>query len=122
MEIPTDELILHDWVIRQLHSKYSRMYSEVRINPSDSRVNEHNGLYPDAVFINYGQVTHVVEVETESTISSSRIPYWKELSAVPGQTVLLVPKSAQSRLRDLLWGNSLVDRIKVGTYDVAINI
>ena len=29
----TDEQFLHDWVIRKVHEKYSRLYSEVRINP-----------------------------------------------------------------------------------------
>jgi hypothetical protein len=33
----TDEQFLHDWVIRKVHEKYSRLYSEVRISPGEGR-------------------------------------------------------------------------------------
>ena len=122
MEALTDEQFLHEWIIRNLVNRYSRIYSEIRINTIDDRSNEYKGFYPDALFINYGQVTQIVEVETESTINSDRVDYWKKLSGLGTKLVLLVPKENQKKAMELCWGNSLAASLKIATYDVQINI
>ena len=33
MEIPTEEKLIHDWVIRQVEHKHSSLYNEIRTNP-----------------------------------------------------------------------------------------
>lgn len=122
MEASMDEKFLHDWVIRMLVKKYSRLYSEVNINPGDETNHEFNGFYPDVVFVNYGQVTQIVEVETEETITEERVSYWKEVSDQGAPLVVLVPKECQNQARDLCWKNGLAAKVKIGTFDVAINI
>ena len=122
MEKSTDNQILHDWVIRSLVYKYSRVYSEVNINIGDEKNHEVNGYYPDAVFVNYGQIIQIVEVETKDTINEKRVEYWNDLMDTGYQLVILVPKDVQNEMRDLCWKNGLSAKLKIGTYDFSINI
>lgn len=116
----TDDKFLHDWVIRNLTNKYSKLYTEINVNPGDEKNFEFNGKYPDAVFVNYGQVMQIVEVETGETVNEARIDYWKEMSDLGAQLVVLVPKQSQSIMRDLCWNSGLSAKVKIGTYDVEI--
>ncbi len=34
----TDEQFLHDWVIRKVQEKYSKLYSEVHVNPGGDKI------------------------------------------------------------------------------------
>ena len=122
MERSTDEQFLHDWVIRKVHEKYSRLYSEVHINPGDEKNFEHGGKYPDAVFVNYGQVVQIVEVETKETITAERTAKWKELSELGVKLSLLVPKDQQAKARDLCWKDGLAAKVNLGSFDVQLNI
>ena len=122
MERSTDEQFLHDWVIRKLFEKYSRLYSEVHINPGDEKNFEHGGKYPDAVFVNYGQVVQVVEVETKETISEERLDKWKELSDLGVKLSLLVPKEMQAKARDICFNSGLAAKVNLGSFDVQLNI
>ena len=118
----TDEQFLHDWVIRKVHEKYSRMFSEVKINPGEEKNFAHKEMYPDAVIINYGQVVQIVEVETRETINADRVGKWKKLSGLGVKFSLLVPKELQGAARDICWKNGLAAKINIGSFDVMLNI
>lgn len=117
----TDEQFLHDWVIRKVHEKYSRLYSEVRINPGEETNFEYKGKYPDIVLVNYGQVVQIVEVETRETINNDRVPKWKALSELGVKFTLMVPKELQGHARDICWKNGLAAKANLGSFDVLIN-
>ena len=122
MERSADEQFLHDWVIRRIKGKYSRLYSDVHINPGTKKNFEHMGKYPDAVFVNYGQVVQIVEVETKETINEERVGKWKELSELGVKLSLLVPKDLQGDARDICWNNGLAAKVNIGSFDVQLNI
>ena len=117
-----DEQLLHDWVIRKIKDKYSRLYKEVHTNPGDEKGFEFKGHYPDVVFVNYGQVVLIAEVETEETINQEEVEEWKQLSSLGVQLVLLVPKEMQSAARDICWKSGIAARVKIGFFDVMLNI
>jgi len=118
----TDEQFLHDWVIRKVQEKYSRLYSEVHINPGDEKNYEYNGSYPDIVVANYGQTVQIVEVETRETINNERAAKWKNLSELGVKLSLLVPKEMQNATRDICWKSGLVAKVNIGSFDVNLNI
>ncbi len=113
-----DEQFLHDWVIRKIKERWAREYKEVHINPGDERNYAVAGLYPDVVFVNYGQVVMVVEVETPSTVSETEVEEWKSLSDLGARLVVAVPKELQARARELCWNHGLAAKVKVGSYSV----
>lgn len=118
----TDEQFLHDWIIRKIREKYSRLYSEVHINPGEEKNREYKGKYPDALIVNYGQVIQIIEVETRETINTERVPKWKELSGLGVKFSLLVPKELQGEARDLCWKNGLSAKVNLGVFEVSINV
>lgn len=122
MGTSTDEQILHDWVVRTLKERYSRIYSEIKINSRDDSVYEFKGHYPDALFINYGQVTQIVQVETHGTVNAERVAYWKELSELGVKLIVLVPKKSQKNAMELCWTNGLAAKVKIGTYQFEIEM
>lgn len=117
-----DEQILHDWVIRAIQARYSRNYSEVHINPSNEKNYEFKGRYPDAVFVNYGQVVQIIEVETKDTVILDSVEKWRELSDLGAKLVLLVPKDVQNVTRDLCWKEGLSAKIKIASFDFQLNL
>ena len=118
----TDEQFLHDWVIRKVREKYSKLYSEVYINPGDEKNHEYKGNYPDIVVVNYGQTVQIVEVETRETINNERAAKWKNLSELGVKLSLLVPKEMQNAARDICWKSGLVAKVNIGSFDVNLNI
>ena len=118
----TDSKFLHDWVIRNLTNKYEKMFTEINVNPGDEENFEFNGKYPDAVFVNYGQVMQIVEVETEDDVNKERVEYWKEMSELGAQLVILVPKESAKKMRDICFDSGLAAKVKIGTYDVEIKL
>lgn len=122
MERSADEQFLHDWVIRQINRKYSRLYSEVHINPGDEENYDFKGQYPDAVFVNYGQVVQIVEVETSETVLPETADKWKELSELGVKLSLLVPKESQGEARDICWKSGLAAKVNISTFEVNITI
>jgi len=117
-----DEQILHDWVVRIIQARYSRIYSEVHINPSEEKNYEFKGNFPDAVFINYGQVVQIIEVETNDTVILDSVEKWRELSDLGAKLVLLVPKDVQNVARDLCWKEGLAAKIKIASFDFQLNL
>ena len=117
-----DEQFLHDWVINKVKEKYSKLYKEVQTNPGEEKNFEFKGSYPDVVFVNYGQVVLIAEVETENTINEEEVNEWKELSNLGVQLVLLVPKELQNMARDICWKNGVAAKVKIGSFDVVLSI
>jgi len=118
----TDSKFLHDWVIRSISNKYSRLYTEIKINPGEEQNFEFNGTYPDAVFINYEQVIQIVEVETAEDINKDRVDHWKKMSDLGAQLLILVPKSSEKVMRNISFDSGLAAKVKIGTFDVDIKI
>jgi len=118
----TDEQFLHDWVIRKVHEKYSKLYSEVHINPGEENNYDYKEVYPDIVVENYGQVVQIIEVETAETINQDRIQKWKDLSELGVKLSLLVPKDQQNKARDICWKGGLVAKVNIGSFDVHLDI
>jgi len=118
----TDHNFLHDWVIKTISEKYSRLYTEININPGEEQNFEFNGTYPDVVFINYEQVIQIVEVEMEDNINEDRIEHWKKMSDLDAQLVILVPKESEKKMRNISFDSGLAAKVKIGTFDVDIKI
>jgi len=117
-----DEQFLHDWVIRKIKEKNSRIYSDVNINPAEEQNFELDGKYPDVVLVNHGQVVNVIEVDTKETVSEDSIEKWKALSELGSKLTLIVPKEDQNKARDLVWKNGLVAKVDIKFFDVQLNI
>jgi len=118
----TDSNFLHDWVIRTISEKYSRLYTKININPGEEQNFEFNGTYPDVVFINYEQVTQIIEVEMADNINEDRIEHWKKMSDLGAQLVILVPKESEKKMRNISFDSGLAAKVKIGTFDVDIKI
>jgi hypothetical protein len=117
-----DEQFLHDWVIGKIREKYSRLYKEVHTNPGKEKKFELKGYYPDVVFVNYGQVVLVAEVETQETINEEEAEEWKDLSNLGAQLVLVVPKEMQNAAREICWKKGIAAKIKIVFFEVILNI
>jgi len=118
----TDSNFLHDWVVRTIAAKYSRIYTDIKINPGEEQNFEFNGTYPDVVFINYEQVTQILEIETSDNVNEERIEHWKKMSELGAQLVILVPKESEKKMRNLSFDSGLAAKVKIGTFDVDIKI
>ena len=116
------DLFLHDWVIDEIHSKYSREFTEIRVNKSSSKEHQLEGQYPDIIFGNHGQVVMIGEVEVESTLNESSIKRWKDLQSIGYQLIIFVPKSRLKFARDFFWDNKLIEKIKISSFSVEIPI
>ena len=122
MERSRDEQFLHDWVISKIKEKYSRLYKEVHTNPGEEKNFEFKGYYPDVVFVNYGQIMLIAEVETQETINEEEVQEWRELSNLGTQLMLLVPKELQNAARDICWKNGIAAKVKIGFFEVVLSI
>lgn len=122
MERSRDEQFLHDWVIGKIGEKYSKLYKEVHTNPGKEKNFELKGYYPDVVFVNYGQIVLVAEVETKETINEEEAEEWKDLSNLGVQLVLVVPKEMQNMAREICWKKGIAAKIKIGFFEVALSI
>ncbi len=122
MERSRDEQFLHDWVIGKIKEKYSRLYKEVRTNPGKEKIFELKGQYPDVIFVNYGQIVLIAEVETQETIIEEEAEEWKELSNLGAQLALVVPKEMQNPARDICWKKGIAAKVKIGFFEVTLSI
>jgi len=117
-----DEQFLHDWVIRKIKEKNSRIYSEININPGDEQNYDLKGKYPDVVLVNHGQVVSVIEVDTTETVNEQSIDKWKALSELSVKLTLIVPKEEQNKARDLVWKDGLLAKVDIKFFDLQLNI
>lgn len=122
MERSRDEQFLHDWVIGKIREKYSKLYKEVHTNPGKEKNFELKGYHPDVVFVNYGQIVLVAEVETKETINEGEAEEWKDLSNLGVQLVLVVPKEMQNTAREICWKKGIAAKIKIGFFEVTLSI
>lgn len=120
MKIPSEQKLIHDWVIGQVEQKYSSLYNEIRTNPGEEQLFEFEGFFPDIILGSYGQVIQIIEVETEATINEKRSEYWKDLSALSAQLVLLVPAKLKTQVTDLCWKCGLAGKVNIGTFEISI--
>ena len=116
--VTLDEKLLHDLVIHEVKTKYSKIYKEVHINPGEEKNFEVKGLYPDIVFGGYGQIIQIIEVETENNLNKERLPYWEQLVETGIQCTILIAKKHQRILNDLIWKTGLMAKVKVATFDM----
>jgi hypothetical protein len=113
-----DEQLLHDLIIHHVKAKYSEIHKEVHTNPGEEKNFEVQGFYPDIAFGGYGQITQIIEVETENNLHKERVPYWESLARSGKQVTILVAKRHQRTLTDLLWKTGLMGKFKVATFDI----
>ncbi len=122
MEVSSEQKLIHDWVIRQVEHKHSSLYNEIRTNSEGKQLCEFEGFFPDVILGSYGQVVQIIEVETEATIDEERSEYWKALSELSAQLILLVPAKSKAHVTDLCWKCGLAGKVKIGTFEVSIRI
>lgn len=121
MEIHEEKLI-HDWMLSYLRRRLSRDYKEINMNPEGERKNEFRGHYPDLILGNHGLVLAIVEVETEGSITAEKAQEWKALSGLGVKLILMVPRALKAKAVELLWENSIADKVAVGSYEININM
>ena len=117
-----NEKLIHDWMVSHLRDRLSRNYDEIKANIGEEKKNEFNGHYPDLILINQGLVMAIMEVETESGISSENAENWKTVSGLGAKLILMVPRALKAKTIDLLWKRGLADKASVGSYDININM
>jgi len=116
------EKLIHNWMVSYLKERLSRDYDDIKVNLYDERKNEYKGHYPDLILSNHGMVLAVMEVETEKSINEQKAGEWKALSSLGVKLILMVPRSAKSKVVDLLWKEGMVEKVSVGTYEISINM
>ena len=117
-----NEKLIHDWMVSHLKNRLSRNYDEIKANIGEEKKNEFNGHYPDLILINQGLVMAIMEVETESGISSGNAEKWKTVSGLGAKLILMVPRALKAKTIDLLWKQGLADKASVGSYDINISM
>ena len=117
-----NEKLIHDWMVSHLKDRLSRNYDEIKANIGDEKKNEFNGHYPDLILINQGLVMAIMEVETESGISSENAENWKTVSGLGAKLILMVPRALKAKTIDLLWKQGLADKASVGSYDINVSM
>ncbi len=122
MKITSEQKFMHDCVIKQVEHNYSSLYKEIHTNPWEEELYEFEGFFPDIIFGSYGQVVQIIEVETEATIDEKRSEYWKKLSELSVQLILLVPSKSKTHVTDICWKCGLAGKVKIGTFEISIRI
>ncbi len=108
-----NEKLVHDLIVDHLKQKLAREYKEVNVNADGN---------PDLVLANHGLVLANVEVETDSTITSEKAGEWKDLAQPGTKLILMVPKHAKAKVTELLWQTGIMDKVSVGSYEIAITM
>ncbi|MFO0753274.1 MAG: hypothetical protein U0411_08125 [Thermodesulfovibrionales bacterium] len=108
-----NEQLLHDLIVDHLRHRLAREYKEIRTNAGGS---------PDLVLANHGLVLAVLEVETESSVTSGKADAWAEMAHSGPKLILMVAKSAKVKTMELLWQKGIADKVGVGTYEIAVTM
>lgn len=108
-----NEKLVHDLIVDTMRQKYSREYKEIIANAD---------ACPELVLKNHGLVLAVVAVETDSTITPEKADRWKEIVEEGNKLVLMIPKHARVKVTDILWQKGIMDRVSVGSYEIAITM
>ena len=112
----------HDWLVKYLKQRLSRNYQDVRMNLTDEKKAEFNGLYPDIILGNHGMVLAVMEVETEHSVTSEKADDWKALTGLGVKLIIMVPGVSKAKVVELLWGKGIADKVAVGSYELNIKM
>jgi hypothetical protein len=107
------EKLMHDLIVDRLRGKFSKEYSELRVNAEGG---------PDIVLANHGLTIAVVEVETDKSITPTKAAKWKEMAQSGTRLILMVPKAAKVRVTELLWKEGIAERVGVGSYEIVISM
>ncbi|KAF0182112.1 MAG: hypothetical protein FD164_1345 [Nitrospirae bacterium] len=108
-----NEKLVHDLIVDTMRRKYARDYKEIVVDEN---------ACPELILKNHGLVLAVVSVETDSTISPEKADRWKEVVEEGNKLILMVPKNARVRVTDILWQKGIMDRVSVGSYEIAITM
>lgn len=122
MEENERDIFLHNWIIEEIQTQYLKEFNEIKVNRFEENNNDIDGVYPDIIFGNYGQVVMLGEVEVNSTINNDSIQRWKNTLSLNINLLILVPKSKLKKVRDMCWENKLIEKVKVSGYSVDIPI
>jgi hypothetical protein len=117
-----EENVFHDWLVDHLRAKFSRQYTNVRVNHAGQKNNEYEGCHPDLILENHGMVISIVEVETENTVNAEKAQVWKKEAALGVKLVIMVPEKLKSKLTPLLWDAGIAANVAVGSYDLRISM
>ena len=116
------EKVFHDWLINHLRDRFSKEYSEIKINLEGEEKNEFKGYYPNLILGSYGLVVAVVEVETDKTITHEKVKKWKELSKLGVKLMLMIPDKSKGKLMSMLWDEGIAHDVSVGSYEIKITM
>ncbi len=108
-----NEKLMHDLIVDRLRGRYSREYSEIKINADGG---------PDIVLASHGLTMAIVEVETDRSITPEKAAKWKELANSGSRLILVVPKASKVRTMELLWKEGIAERVGVGSYEIVISM
>lgn len=105
--------IIHTVIVENLRRRLGRDYREVVVSPDGD---------PDITLGNHGLVLAVVEVETEASISNEKAEKWRRMAHAGTKLILMIPRSARSRVTEILWQEGIADKVSLGTYEIVINM
>jgi hypothetical protein len=108
-----NEKLMHDLIVDRLRGRYSREYSEIKVNPEGG---------PDIVLASHGLTMAIVEVETDRSITSEKAARWKEMAHSGSRLIIMVPKASKVKALELLWKEGIADRVGVGSYEIVISM
>jgi hypothetical protein len=114
--------LMHGLILEHLRKKLSRDYREIHINGKGEQKVDYKGSYPDMILGNHGMVLAVLKLETGETISEKQAGEWKSLSGLGVKLILMIPKNMKMKVTDLLWSQGLMDKVSIGTYEIAIQM
>lgn len=80
------------------------------------------GHYPDMILGNHGMAFALLEVETVDNISEKQADNWKALAGLGVKLIIMIPRDMKVRVTDLLWSKGLMDKVSIGTYEIAVNM
>jgi len=114
--------LVHELVLEHVRKKLSRDYKDVSVNRKGEKKAQYEGYYPDMILGNHGMVLALLEIETADSLSEKQAETWKAMSSLGVKLILMIPKELKMRVTDLLWSKGIMDRISVGTYEIAVHM
>jgi len=109
----SNEKLVHDLIVDTMRQKYARDYKEIIADANTC---------PELTLKNHGMVLAVVAVETDSTITPEKADVWKGIVEEGTKLILMIPKHARVKVTDILWQKGIMDRVSVGSYEIAITM
>jgi len=116
------DVLIHEMIIEHVSKRLSREYKEIRINKRGEKKVEYMGYYPDIILGNHGMVLALLGVETADSISEKQTENWKTLSGLGVKLILMIPKDMKMKVTELLWSKGLMDKVSIGTYEIAVQM